>query len=94
MNKRKRRNYTASFKEQVVKLYLNGKPRKDIIAEYELTSSAFSRWVNQYKQSGSFAASDNKTAEQKENEQLKKQIRQLQMENDILKQAALIMGRK
>ena len=35
MTKRKRRTFTAEFKQQMVQLYLNGKPRKDIIREYE-----------------------------------------------------------
>ena len=41
MTKRQRRTYTPEFKEQMVKLYESGKPKKDIIAEYELTTTAF-----------------------------------------------------
>lgn len=37
---------------------------------------------------------DNRTPEEKELIALRKQNKQLLMENDILKQAALIMGRK
>jgi transposase len=37
---------------------------------------------------------DNRTAEENELIKLQKEIQQLKMENDILKQAALIMGRK
>ena len=37
---------------------------------------------------------DNLTSEQKELIELRKKNKQLEMENDILKQAALIMGRK
>lgn len=37
---------------------------------------------------------DNLTAEQKELAELRKRNKQLEMENDILKQAALILGRK
>ncbi|EOQ22696.1 TPA: transposase [Bacillus thuringiensis] len=36
-NKRERRTFTAEFKHQMVQLYQNGKPRKDIIKEYGLT---------------------------------------------------------
>jgi len=43
---------------------------------------------------GSFKESDNRTPEEKELIELRKQNKQLLMENDILKQAALIMGRK
>ncbi|MYL49888.1 helix-turn-helix domain-containing protein [Halobacillus litoralis] len=36
----------------MVKLYESGKPLKEIIKEYELTSSSFVRWIRQYKSSG------------------------------------------
>ncbi|KDR94159.1 hypothetical protein SAMN02745945_00843 [Peptoclostridium litorale DSM 5388] len=39
MPNRERRKFTDDFKNQMVQLYLNGKPRKDIIAEYDLTGS-------------------------------------------------------
>ncbi len=77
-----------------MQLYLNGKPRKDIIREYDLTPSSLDKWVNQSQESGSFKEQDNLTPEQQELNRLRKEIKQLQMENDILKQAALILGRK
>ncbi|OUM45907.1 hypothetical protein BW425_26730 [Bacillus pseudomycoides] len=61
-NKRERRTFTAEFKRQMVQLYQNGKPRKDIIKEYELTPSSLDRWINQ-----------NHMAEQLELEALRKQ---------------------
>lgn len=94
MTKRKRRTFTKEFKEQVVLLYTSWKPRSEIIKEYELTSSAFDKWVRQYKDSGSFEEKDNRTPEQEELIKLRKENQRLAMENDILKQAALIMGRK
>ncbi|EEM07935.1 Transposase [Bacillus pseudomycoides] len=93
-NKRERRTFTAEFKHQMVQLYQNGKPRKDIIKEYGLIPSSLDRWINQNHTSGSFKEKDNKTAEQLELKALRKQNKQLLMENDILKQAALILGRK
>ncbi len=92
--KRTRRSFTQEFKKQMVQLYENGKPRADIIREYELTPSAFDKWVKQSQNSGSFREKDNRTPEEKELIRLRKEIQQLRMENDILKQAALIMGRK
>ncbi len=94
MSRRERRNYTEEFKQQMVNLYLNGKPRSEIIREYELTPSAFNKWVNQAQSTGSFKAKDNRSEEENELLLLKKENQQLRMENDILKQAALIMGRK
>ena len=48
-------------------------------------------WIQKYNKTGSFKESDNISEEEKE---LKKEVQQLRMENDILKQAELIMGRK
>lgn len=94
MARRAARKFTDEFKKQMVGLYNSGKPSSEIIKEYELTPSTFHKWVQQYKQTGSFKTSDNLTPEQKELISLRKQNKQLQMEVDILKQAALIIGRK
>ena len=92
--KRKKRTYTDDFKRQMIELQKNGKARGEIIREYDLTASAFDKWVKQSEQSGSFRASDNRSEEENELIRLRKEIKQLQMENDILKQSALILGRK
>lgn len=94
MPRKPRRTFTQEFKEQIIRLYEVGKPRKEIISEYELTPSTFDKWVSQNKNHGSFKESDQLTSEQKELKALKKKYAQLEMENDILKQAALIFGRK
>lgn len=90
----KRRTFSTEFKKQVVALYENGKSRQDIVREYELTSSALDRWIMQFKQSGSFKEKDNRPSVEQELIDLRKRNKQLEMEVDILKQAALIMGRK
>ncbi len=94
MSRRPRREFTEEFKLQMVKLYNNGKPIVEIVKEYDLTRSAFMNWIQKYNKTGSFKACDNRTEEEKELIRLKKENQQLRMENDILKQAALIMGRK
>ncbi|MDW8517594.1 MULTISPECIES: IS3 family transposase [Priestia] len=91
---RQRRTFTPEFKLQLVKLYENGKSRADIAREYDITPSALDRWIKNYLESGSFAAKDNRTEEENELARLRKENQRLLMENDILKQAALIMGRK
>lgn len=92
--RRQKRTYTDEFKQQIVSLYNSGKPRTELIKEYDLTSSALGKWINQYNNTGSFKAADNRTDAEKQLLQLEKENKQLKMENDILKQAALIMGRK
>ena len=91
---RERRNYTDEFKKQIVELYNNGKSRAELVREYELTPSALSSWIIKFNSTGSFKAEDNRTEEEKELIRIRKENQQLRMENDILKQAALIIGRK
>jgi len=92
--KRQKRTYSEEFKHQLVMLHNNGKPRSEIIREYDLTSSAFDKWVKRIKATGSSREKDNRTPEQEELLRLRKENQQLKMENDILKQAALILGQK
>ena len=93
-NRKPRRTFKESFKKEMVELHKSGKSRKDILREYDLTPSTFDKWVKQYNQSGSFKEKDNLTPEEKELRELRKLNKELMMENDILKQAALIFGRK
>ena len=39
--RRERREFTDEFKQQVVNLYNNGKPRSEIIKEYDLDCQPF-----------------------------------------------------
>lgn len=78
----------------MVDLYQAGNPRIQIIKEYDLMPSVFDRWVRQYKQTGSFETKDNLIIDPKELIELHKRNKQLEMENDILQQVALIFGRR
>lgn len=88
------KRYTDEFKLQIVNLFNNGKPIKEIVAEYNIARSTVNKWASDYNSTKSFKAKDNRTQEENELIKLKKEVAQLKMENDILKQAALIMGRK
>lgn len=76
-HRRARRTYTQEFKQQMVD---SGKPRADIIREYELTPSSFDKWVRQAEKTGSFKEADNLTPTEKELIALHKQNQQLEME--------------
>lgn len=94
VQKRKRRSYTSTFKKQIVQLYQNGKIKTNIAKEYDIHISIITRWINQYNNTASFKEKDNRTDLELEIIQLKKRNKELEMENDILKQVALILGRK
>lgn len=93
-SKRPRRTFTPEFKHQLVQLYKNGKRKSELTKEYDIGYSLLDKWILQENNSGSFKEKDNLTPEQKELQKLRKNNQQLLMENDILKQAALILGRK
>lgn len=92
--KRPRRTYTDQFKNQLVQLYLNGKRKCDIIREYDIAASLLDKWIKQSQTTGSFKEKDSRSDLEKELMELCKRNKQFEMEKNILKQAALILGRK
>ena len=94
MPNRERRTFTEEFKRQIVQLYENGKRKCDIMKEYDLGSTLLDKWIKQSQTTGSFKEKDNRSEEENLLRELQKENKRLLMENDILKQAALIMGRK
>jgi transposase len=86
--------YTDDFKKQLSELHASGRSISDLSREYGIPKSSISTWHKQYTTSGSFRASDNISDLEKELKLLQKENKRLLMENDILKQAALILGRK
>ena len=88
------RTYTDEFKRQIVALKESGKSTREIEAEYGVTRTSINEWARQLKNSGKFGAIENMSESEKELRILRKENKQLRMENDILKQAALILGRK
>jgi len=93
-NRRERRVFSEEFKNQLVQLLNAGKPRAEIIREYDLSASAFDRWIKRINSSGSTKESDNRTPAEQELIKLRKENQRLKMENDVLKQAALIFAQK
>ena len=94
MERRPRQTYSEDLKKQLVELLNHGKPRHEIIREYDLSASAFDKWVKRINATGSSCEKDNRSPEQQELLRLRKENQQLRMENDVLKQAALIFARK
>jgi len=92
--RRVRRTYSEEQKKQLVELFNHGKPRSEIVREYDLTGSAFDKWVKRINATGSSHDKDNRTPAEQELLRLRKENQQLRMENDVLKQAALIFARK
>ncbi|WJG70786.1 transposase [Spiroplasma ixodetis] len=88
-------SYTDEFKKQIVALYQSGKSISYLVKEYNVTRAVTTyKWIKQFTNSGSFKIKNNLSDLEKQLIQANKELKQLRMENDILKQAALIIGRK
>ncbi len=90
----KRSHYNNTFKKQIVDLINNGKKPSEIVKEYNISRSTVHKWTHDYNNTKSFKAKDNRSDLENEVIKLRKELSSAQMENDILKQAALILGRR
>lgn len=89
-----RHKYDDEMRKQVVELVdSNTKTVKEIAREYGLSSNTINNWVKKFKESSSFRAVDQLTPEEKEIRELKKRIKQIEEENEILKKATAIFSK-
>lgn len=93
-SKRERITFTDAFKKQMVQLFNAGKTRSEIIKEYDQSPTAFDSWVRRINATGSAKECDNRSQVELDIIILRKENLRLKMENDILKQAALIFAQK
>ena len=90
-----KRRFSPEFKleaiEQVVKYQQTA---AEVARALDLDPSQLRKWVRQYKAEVSGVTPDNPalTPEQRKIQLLRAQIKQLEMEKDILKQAAVLMS--
>jgi len=94
MSSKNQNNYTDEFRDQIVRIFKSGKPAPQIAREYGITKTTVYAWAKKYDNSGSFRDKDNISPQEAELIQLRKDNKRLSMEVDLLKQAALIMGRR
>ncbi len=89
MSKRKRRSFTKEYKAEVVALIRkSGKSIGAVSHELGLTETSVRRWVEQTEiDSGDGPAGALTTAEREELARLRKQVKTLEMEREILKKA-------
>lgn len=89
-----RKTYTKEFKQKIIQLNESGMSRKQILHDYDLKPQTFDRWLKEYrrpsnKSNPEIALSD----EQIRIAELERKLYETERERDILKQAALILGR-
>ena len=88
------RHYEESFKRQIVQLYENGKPAREIKDEYDISHSTLHRWVQGIRNSGSARAADNRAPGRNEPVGPGRRDRRLEMEVDVSEQAAPVFARR
>lgn len=88
------RHYEESFKRQIVQLYENGEPAREIRAEYDISHSTPHRWVQGIRDSGSTRAADNRTPGWNEPVGPGRRNRQLEMEVDVSERVAPVFARR
>lgn len=96
MAKRKRRSFTPEFKAEAVRLVVEeGMSVGQVARDLDLTASSVGNWVKQAKiDAGKGAAGAPTTAELEELRKLRKEVRKLRIERDILKKAAAFFARE
>ena len=96
MAKRKRRAFTNEFKTQTVRLVRDsGKSIGEVARELDLTESAVRAWVRQASiDTGRGGAGPLTTEEREELSRLRREVRTLRMERDILKKATAFFAKE
>jgi len=84
--------YSEEFKRQITELYLSGKPVTELAEEYGLVEQTIYKWKKLY--APTIKVDENQTISMKEYNDLQKKMRELEMENEILKKAIAIFARK
>ena len=80
------KRYDAEFKKEVIKRYMAGESIAAISRETGVGEQTLHKWKSE------LVRTDDGEVD-KEKLQMRKEIRELRMENEILKKAALIFGR-
>lgn len=87
-----RRHFSPEFKQQVVELCkIEGTVKRDIADKYDIPESILYEWIKNYDKYGSFDRATIRDAKLTKVERLEKRIERLELENNILKDLALML---
>ena len=98
-----RKQYTDEFKAQILELADHGRPVSELSQEFEVSAGLIHTWRRkaskqpQLGSGGAGAVGDQDVGDQDVADELRllrRQVADLQLENDILKKAAVILGTK
>jgi transposase len=89
MDRKQRKQYSKEFKQEAIRL-LDGRSVKDVATSLGVWPNQLRRWRQELEQEGAsaFRGNGKRTALEEENWQLKRRIRQLEEDKEILKKAS------
>lgn len=85
------KSYDEDFKKTLVSLYESGKGITELSREYGVGRTNIRNWINKYR---TITTSTGETTNNDEIVKLKKQLQQVQTENEILKKAVAIFSKE
>lgn len=89
-----KQKYDNAFKVMIVELLQSGIKTKQVSDEYGLNLSMISRWKREYEaKSGDFTKKREVSYQERELKMLKKELREVRLERDILKKAVSIFSK-
>ena len=95
MEKRKRRRFTAEYKSEAVKrLAESGKTLQAVAGELGIHANQLRGWRNERLAASSAEALTRQKAEAAELARLRREVKRLEQENEILKRAAAFFARE
>ena len=88
------KKYDNDFKVMIVELLKSGRTVKEISDEYSISDGMVRRWRREYEaKSGDFSKKREVSIEEQELKLLKKELREVRLERDILKKAVSIFSK-
>ncbi len=96
MERRKRRAFTKEFKAETVRLVVEGgRSIPEVARDLDLTESALRLWVHQAEvDAGRGKPGELTTAEREELQRLRREVKTLRLEREILKKAAAFFAKE
>ena len=92
--KRARRRFTREYKAQAVQRVIeSGRPLADIAAELDVSPGQLSQWRHDQRAAGSAEALAARKAEQAETQRLRREVKRLEEEVEILRKAAAFFAK-
>ena len=88
------KSYDEFFKKKIVELYESGKKVSLLCAEYDITRPTLYTWIAKYKTPITEKIAGKESLTLEEQQLLIKELEQARLENEILKKAVLIIGKK